>query len=160
MRRRTYLASAASATAAALALAGCSARSSPTDGTETTPETTDTDSTDTDTTSGEEPSWTATTDCDSMHENVIEVEWTTDDVRDAYSPIQFSELTAGEKEILGTVVEDGGFANCEVTDAFRRFVERVMAHRKEQDEFLVYLEYEGTYYGLYVQQGDQVFSAG
>lgn len=160
MRRRTYLASAAST---ALVLAGCTTASSDGDNTGTgTTRATDSTETPTDSTTSDDEltDWTPTTDCDPMHENVIKVEWTTDDIRDAYSPIHFAELTAGEQEILRVVVEDGGFANCEVTDAFREFVERVMSHRKKQDEFLVYLEHEEIYYGLYVQQGDQVFSSG
>lgn len=93
-----------------------------------------------------------------MHENVIEVEWVRGELADGYAPIPFSDLTAGEAEILETVVEEGGVANCEVSTSFRRFVDRVMTHRERQDEFMVYLRYEGSYYGLYVQQGDQVFS--
>lgn len=156
MRRRAYLASFASATAAAV-LAGCNAFTPQTQETDTPAGTAD--SSDTSDDSGdEEPTWTATADCDPMQENVIEVKWTKDDLSDAYSPIHFSSLTPGEQEILRTVVEKGGFANCEVTDSFRRFVERVIEHGREQDREYVYLEYQGTYYGLYVQQGDQVFT--
>lgn len=159
MRRRAYLASVTSTTAASATvfLAGCNARPSRSQVTDTTTSTSDSSDTSDDTTDTK-TTWTSTADCDPMQENVIKAKWTKDDLADAYSPIHFSNLTPGEQEILRIVVEDGGFANCEVTDAFRRFVERVIEHRREQDREYVWLEYRGTYYGLYVQQGDQVFA--
>lgn len=155
MRRRTYLASAVAAT---IALAGCNAIAPQLREAETSTDTPDSTDTTDDNTDDKEAPWTATTDCDPMHQNVIKAKWVKDDLADAYSPIHFSDLTPGEQEILRVVVEDGGFANCENTDAFRRFVERVVRHDREQDREYVYLEYQGTYYGLYVQQSDQVFT--
>lgn len=149
MRRRTYL---GAVIASSTALAGCSDRVSniaPDESTTTTAGPTDfrplTD-------------WTATADCDPMHEDIIKVEWVRDDLADDYAPIRFADLSPGERDILEIVVTDGGYSTCEHSAAFRRFVERVMAHRKKQSQFMVHLYYRGTYYGLYVQQGDQVFS--
>lgn len=110
--------------------------------------------------------WTRSTDCDGMHDNVIKVEWVRSSLGDEYSPIQFSELSDEEKELLRSVLQDGGVGTCEVTQTFRRFVERVSDHRDEQydpgadDSSLrvVHLKYGNRYYGLYVEQGDQVFS--
>lgn len=161
MRRRAYLASVASTastacvTSATLAIAGCTTTAPQSQEPDSTTSTTDSSTGDDGTT---ETTWTSTADCEPMHENVIKVKWVKDDLADAYSPIHFSDLTPGEQGILRVVVEDGGFANCEVTEAFRRFVERVIEHRQEQDREYVWLEYQGTYYGLYVQQGDQVFA--
>lgn len=160
MRRRAYIASVASTATVAcatVALAGCNALAPQTRESESPSGTGDSADT-SDGGSDEQTTWTSTANCDPMKENVIKAKWVKDDLADAYSPIHFSDLTPGEQEILRVVVEEGGFANCEVTDAFRRFVERVIEHRREQDREYVWLEYQGTYYGLYVQQGDQVFT--
>lgn len=158
MLRRTLLANAASAVGLGVGLAGCSDAPLPPESPATTDTTPSTTAEPTD-----EPGstdWTATTDCEPMRENVVKIEWVVDDLDDEYSPVPFDDLTAGERDLIRTVVTAGGYSSCAVTDSFRRFVDRVMTHRREQDRFTVYLSYDEEYYGLYVQQGDQVFSSG
>ena len=168
MRRRTYIAAAGSGI---LALAGCTGANSPTTGGPATDDTTTGGpTTDDPTTGGSETTgpddgrltdWTRSTDCDGMQDSVVKVEWTTSSVDEAYAPIHFSALTEGEQAILETVVEEGGYGTCEVTDAFRQFVERVSDHRgRQESDEIVYLEYDGEFYGLYVEQQDMVFSMG
>ena len=110
--------------------------------------------------------WERSTDCerdpDSTYDSVIEVQRVTSMLDDAYAPIHFSALTAGEKTVLRTVTEVGGYGACEVSDAFERFVDRVMDHWRRQDdatEMAIYLERDGTYYGPYIEQSDQVIAA-
>lgn len=145
MRRRTYL---RGTVFSALALSGCSTPGF-SEGTTTTTEIPDTDSL---------TDWTATTDCDAMHESIIKVEWVRADLADDHAPIEFEDLSTGEQDILEVVLTEGGYATCDHSEAFRRFVDRVMTHRDQQPQFMVHLHYQAEYYGLYVQQGDQVFS--
>lgn len=107
--------------------------------------------------------WERSTDCegehDRMHDSVVEVERVATSVDDDYAPIAFSSCTPGERDILRTVTEDGGYGTCDPSDAFHRFVERVIDHTERQTEDRhVYLEREGTYYGLYVEVSDQVYA--
>jgi hypothetical protein len=107
--------------------------------------------------------WERSTDCeggrDKMHDSVVRVEAVTTSLADAYAPITFSELSPRERPILRTVTEEGGYGTCDVSDAFQTFVERVSDHRHQQDgKKRVYLEREGTHYGLYVEKLDQVYS--
>lgn len=94
-----------------------------------------------------------------MYDSVIEVERVESSVGDEYVPIEFAELPSGEKEILRVVTEEGGYGTCDPSGAFRRFVDRVQDHVERQDGSMhVYLERDGTYYGLYVEVTDQVFA--
>jgi len=56
----------------------------------------------------------------------------------------------------------GGYGACEVSDAFERFVDRVIDHRRRQDdatEMAIYLERNGTYCRPYIEQSDRVVAA-
>lgn len=121
----------------------------------------------TDETTRQTPSeWTRSAECDGTDVSVIKVEWTRSSLEDEFSPIVFSDLPEDERELLRPVLEEGGFETCDPSPAFRRFADRVYDHRKEQYDpseddsrlRVVHLAYEGQYYGLYVQQGDEVFS--
>lgn len=111
--------------------------------------------------------WEKSTDCErtpaGMYDSVIEVEEVVDDVGDEYAPIALSELTAEETAILRSVTEDGGYATCDTSDGFLRFIQRVGIHREEQTETAaadmhIYLERDGTYYRLYVEKLDEVYA--
>lgn len=106
--------------------------------------------------------WERSTDCegeyDGMHDSVIEVERVTDSLGDEYAPIHFSDLSADEQSIIRTVTEEGGYSTCNASEAFDKFVERVIDHRRQQNKDAVYLEREDTYYQLYVEKLDQVYA--
>lgn len=104
--------------------------------------------------------WERSTDCDGMHDSVVRVERVTTSLGDEYAPIHFENLSPGEKEILRTVTEDGGYGTCDTSDAFDRFVGRVAEHTDQQDGdgMRVYLERESTFYGLYVEDLDEVYA--
>lgn len=106
--------------------------------------------------------WTSSVDCegepDAMHDSVIKVEEVTENLGPEYDPIQFSSLSAAEQSILKTVVEDGGYATCEPSDAFEQFVDRVQDRSHQSERMRVYLEREGTYYRLYVEVLDEVYA--
>lgn len=107
--------------------------------------------------------WERSTDCegehDRLHDSVISVARVTTDLEDAYVPIQFDDLPPDEKAILRTVTEDGGYATCDPAEAFHRFLDRVLEHLDRQsDTTRIYLERAGTYYGLYVERSDEVFT--
>lgn len=109
-------------------------------------------------------SWERSTDCDGMHDSVIKVEWVASSIRDAFAPIEFSELPEAEQALLEPVVTEGGVGTCEPSDAFVRFSERVAEHWSEQNEDgdgprVVALAYDGRYFGLYVEKDDEVYSA-
>lgn len=166
---RSTAASLATATAAG-ALAGClsdqpgnSTRST------TSSRTTTSAGKPTDTTDGQSDllSWEESPDCitsgerddmDSMYDSVISVQSVVDDIDDAYAPIRFADLTTAEQDVLRTVTTEGGYATCETGDAFDRFLDRVREHLERQDDRTVFLEREATYYGLYVEDLDQVYS--
>jgi len=111
--------------------------------------------------------WESSTACEKtptgMYDSVIKVRQVVADVGAEYVPIRFSELTSTEKTILRPVTEEGGYATCETSDGFLRFIERVGTHREEQSETAaedmhIYLEREGTYYRLYVEKLDEVYA--
>lgn len=106
--------------------------------------------------------WERSTDCegehDGMHDSVITVEGVRDSLDEEYAPIHFSDLTPGEKEILRTVTEEGGYGTCDASNSFTRFTDRVIDHRGRQEKEDVYLEREATYYQLYVEKLDQVYA--
>jgi hypothetical protein len=163
-----------------VSLAGCAGLAESGTG---TPTGTDTDApTDTDTdaptrsetpspTTSDEPTdtasaltdWERATDCegeyDGMHDSVLRVEDVTTDLDAAYAPIHFSNLTDDEQAILRPVTEEDGYGTCDASEAFDRFVDRVIdaAERQEEDD-AVYLERNGTYYRLYVEVTDQVYA--
>lgn len=103
--------------------------------------------------------WERSTTCDRMHDSVISVQEVRTTIEDRFVPIHFSELPDDEQGILGVVLEEGGYGTCDASDAFSGFVSRVSDRRRRQDgDASAYLERDGTYYGLYVEQGDQVFT--
>lgn len=104
-------------------------------------------------------SWERSTACDAMHDSAIKVDAVARRVDDDYVPIRFSTLSTGERDILRVVTSEGGFATCEVSAAFQRFVERVSDAVAEQDGTMqVFLERGGRFYRLYVEKRDQVFA--
>ena len=58
------------------------------------------------------------------------------------------------------MLEKGGYATCDASGAFRSFVEKaVYEYAAEQDDDMkVFLEYDDTYYRLYIRQQDQVYA--
>ena len=155
MNRRTVVGAVGAAFAS---LAGCAAigrqpsTASPKNTDETTPKAT-----------SSLTDWKRSTDCegehDSMHDSVIRVEEVATTLGDDYAPIDFSTLSSGEKPILRTVTEEGGYGTCDPADAFHRFVDRVTDHTERQrEDRRVYLERGGTYYRLYVEVLDQVYA--
>lgn len=104
--------------------------------------------------------WERSTDCDSMHDSVIKVERVRTTIPDNHSPIQFVDLSAGEQSILQTVTEEGGYGTCDTADDFEHFLDRVQDHldRQNQGDMQVYLERNGTYYQLYVEDLDRVYA--
>ncbi|QLG63189.1 hypothetical protein [Halorarum salinum] len=107
--------------------------------------------------------WERSTDCegeyDGMYDSVIRVERVTTSLGDEYTPIHFTNLTSEEQTILRPVTEKGGFGTCDASDAFHRFVDRISDTSERQDgDMHVYLDREGTYYGLYVEVQDQVYA--
>lgn len=111
--------------------------------------------------------WEASTDCDrtptGMYDSIISVEQVLVELPDGYVPIRFGALSENEKDILRTVTEVGGYATCDASDAFVRFVGRVGTHREKQrdsvaEDMHVFLERAGSYYRLYVEKQDEVFA--
>lgn len=147
-RTRRHLLSTAGAFALA-AMAGCASRVDPSP-TETPDRTEPRSDALTD--------WERSSDCGPMHDTVISVEETGDDSVADVTPITFADLSSEERSILGTVTEEGGYATCDPGDALHRFLDRVTAAIDEHDSRRVALERDGTYYGLYVEFGDEVYS--
>ncbi len=108
--------------------------------------------------------WERSTDCegehDGMYDSVVKVARVAEELPEIYDPIEFSKLPEAEKDILREVTSVGGYGTCNTSDAFDSFVDRVTDHREHQesDEMHVYLERDGTYYGLYVEVLDQVYA--
>lgn len=107
--------------------------------------------------------WERSTDCEQepsqMHDSVIKVARVTSDLDSEYIPIHFANLSTEEQAILRTVTEDGGYGTCDPSDAFHRFVDRVFDRTQRQtDNSEVYLERDGTFYGLYVEVSDEVYA--
>lgn len=104
--------------------------------------------------------WERSTGCDSMHDSVISVKRVTTSLEDEYMPIRFADLSPDEQTILRTVTEEGGYGTCTTSEAFQQFLNRVSDHtaRQDGDSARVYLERKGTYYGLYVEDLDQVYA--
>jgi hypothetical protein len=129
---------------------------------------------DTPTTTSENPAdedrltgWERSADCErtptGMYDSVIEVKQVVEELGDEYVPIRFSELTPEETAILRTVTEEGGYATCDTSGGFLRFIERVGTHREQQrdsaaEDMHIYLERDGTYYRLYVEKLDEVYA--
>ncbi|MFB6154962.1 MAG: hypothetical protein ABEJ22_03635 [Haloferacaceae archaeon] len=104
--------------------------------------------------------WERSTDCDGMHDSTIRVERVRTDLGGEYAPIHFADLSPEERTILRTVTGEGGYGTCDTSEAFQQFVGRVSDHaeRQEADRMRIYLERGGTYYGLYVEDLDQVYA--
>lgn len=153
--RRTLLRAVA---AAGCGVSGClnrtlhAGRGSPTAGRSPTPDATPADP-------DALTTWERSTDCDAMHDSAIAVDAVANDLPDDRSPIGFGDLTDGEQEILGTVTTEGGYATCEVSESFQRFLGRVRSTVEEQDGTMrLWLARDGRYYRLYVEKRDQVFA--
>ncbi|WP_327053546.1 hypothetical protein [Halomicrococcus gelatinilyticus] len=111
--------------------------------------------------------WERSTDCvttakrddmDELYDSVISVEEVGRSRPARFAHVEFSALTAAERDILRTVTGDGGYATCDPSPAFGRFVDRVQQRQHQKETTMVYLERNGTYYGLYVEVTDQVCS--
>lgn len=103
--------------------------------------------------------WERSTDCDAMHDSAIAVNAVAADVPDGRSPVRFADLTAGERGILRAVTTEGGYATCEVSESFQRFLERVRETVEAQDGAMrVWIARGDRYYRLYVEKQDQVFA--
>ena len=103
--------------------------------------------------------WERSTDCDDMRDSVIQVKRIRSSLGDGYSPISYSDVSSEEKKILRKVTEEGGYGTCEPSEAFDRFVTRVSDHVDQQDGDLnVYIVYNGSYYGIYVEKLDEVYA--
>lgn len=112
---------------------------------------------------GTPPAWTRDASCSGMADSVVRVETAVDSLGDAYAPVRFADLTAGEQEIAWTVLRDGGYATCDPSAAFDRFAARVGDHYAAQNDGVdgpgtVYLAYRGRFYGLYVETEDVIVS--
>ena len=111
--------------------------------------------------------WERSTDCvttakrddmDGMYDSVISVEQVGRSRTARFAHVEFADLTAAERDIVRTVTDDGGYATCDTSTAFGRFVDRVQQRQQQEETTMVYLERNGTYYGLYVEVTDKVFS--
>jgi|GEM_PF-1009918 hypothetical protein len=161
---RDAAASLATATAAGV-LAGC-VSDGPGNGTRTTTSST-TKPTDDDPDGSDLTDWDESPDCitsgerddqDAMYDSVISVQSVNERIADTYAPIQYADLTAPEREVIDAVTTDGGYATCETGEGFDRFLDRVREHGEKQDLRTIFLERDDTYYGLYVEDLDQVYS--
>jgi len=103
--------------------------------------------------------WERSTDCDDMHDSVIKIKRVRSSLGGEYSPISYPDVSPEEKKILRKVTEKGGYGTCEPSEAFDRFVTRVSDHVDQQDGDLnVYIVYNGSYYGIYVEKLDEVYA--
>lgn len=93
-----------------------------------------------------------------MHDSVVKVTRVTSTIDPDYIPIHFADLPSAERAILRPVTETGGYGTCDPSDAFHRFVDRVFDRTQRQPENSVYLERDGTFYGLYVEVSDEVYA--
>lgn len=97
--------------------------------------------------------------CGSNHSTFIRAQPVSDStVEDDQSvrPISFSDLTASEQELLRTAIKDGEWRTCDENpggDVFDRFLSRVDDHRNQSSQD-PYIEYDGTYYALFVKEED------
>lgn len=98
---------------------------------------------------------------ESMYNSEISVQNVLGDRPDGSNPIAYDGLPDGEKRILAEVLAVGGYATCDTSVAFQSFLEKAVydyAAEQEGDDMHVWLEYEGTYYRLYLRKQDQVFA--
>lgn len=110
--------------------------------------------------------WEPDTNCtdgtpESMYNSEISVQSVIDDRPAGSNPIAYAGLPADEKRILGEVLAVGGYATCETSEAFQSFAAKAVyehAATQDGDETSVYLEYDETYYKLYIRKQDQVFA--
>jgi hypothetical protein len=112
--------------------------------------------------------WEYSGDCSNSsmpHDYVIKVKSAVTEISKQYEPVQFIDLTAGEKEILQTVITKGGYGTCEVdpSDPFDKFLTRVSKEyvRQREDfdpgeENQLYLKNGTIFYRLRVREQDTV----
>lgn len=110
--------------------------------------------------------WEPETNCndgemESMYNSEISVAEIKDKLSNEYNPIKYTDLPEEEQRILATVLEKGGYATCETSDAFNAFLDTAVnehARKQEGDDMHAYLEYDGRYYQLYLRKQDQVYA--
>lgn len=102
---------------------------------------------------------TQTQECSDMHSSVLRISRTTTDPKDRYVPIEFENLTESEKDLLNTVITKSEVIMCDPPRGFYQFVDSVKEHVEKQDgKMRVYLHRNQTYYGMYVEEKDEVYS--
>lgn len=110
--------------------------------------------------------WEPNTNCndgemESMYNSEISINEIKNNIGDEYSPLQYTTLPKEEQRILATVLENGGYATCDTSDAFNTFFDKAIndhARTQEGDDRHIYLEYDGRYYQLYLRKQDQVYA--
>lgn len=111
--------------------------------------------------------WEPDTNCndgeqESMYNSEISVQDVHDELDASYNPIAYADLPDEEKRILAEVLEQGGYATCNVSEAFQSFLEKAVyeyaAQQEDDDDMKVFLEYDETYYRLYIRKQDEVYA--
>lgn len=165
--RRRVLQTSAASVAVSAGFAGCLARLQQDDPSSETP-------TDERTVENPDPvgddafeAWEPDTNCndgerEAMYNSEISVQAVHDELDDSYNPLAYHGLPDEEKRILATVLEKGGYATCDTSEAFQSFVEKAVyeyaAEQDDDDDMKVFLKYDGTYYRLYIRKQDQVYA--
>lgn len=97
-----------------------------------------------------------------MYNSEISVQDVRNELDDSYNPLAYDGLPNEEKRILAEVLEKGGYATCDTSEAFQSFLEKAVyeyaAEQDDDDDMKVFLEYEDTYYRLYIRKQDQVYA--
>lgn len=110
--------------------------------------------------------WEPDTNCkvdkpESMYNSEVSVQSVLDEQPDSVNPIPYESLPDGERRIIAEVLEVGGYATCDTSEAFQSFLEKAVydyADKQEGDATNVWLEYEKNYYKLYIRKQDQVYA--
>lgn len=163
--RRGFLKTSAASVAGSVVFAGCLGRSLQDEPSTETP---------TDERNGANPdpasneafeSWEPDTICndgeqEAMYNSEISVQNVRKELDDSYHPIAYDDLPDEEKQLLAKVLENGGHATCDPAGAFQSFLERAVNEyaAKQEDDRKIFLEYDDTYYRLYIRKQDQVYA--
>lgn len=115
---------------------------------------------------GQFSEWEPNTNCndgekEGMYNSEISVSQVNAVIEDKYKPVHYTDLPDDEKRIIAIMLERGGYATCDVSDAFQSFMERAItqhARKQEGDDHIVWLKYENQYYRLNIRQQDQVYA--
>lgn len=111
--------------------------------------------------------WEPDTNCndgerEAMYNSEISVQDVHNELDDSYNPLAYDGLPDEEKRILAKVLENGGYATCDTSEAFQSFVEKAVyeyaAEQDDDDDMKVFLEYDDTYYRLHIRKQDQVYA--